>query len=55
MNYTFKNKAFLFQALVHKSYADHIKKQEKIDLNDYNLMEFVGDSILSLILIDFFY
>ncbi|MCR5101031.1 MAG: ribonuclease III [Butyrivibrio sp.] len=46
IGYTFKNKAFLKQALTHSSYAN----EQKINkTKDYERIEFLGDSILEMV------
>jgi dsRNA-specific ribonuclease len=43
-------------ALTHKSYAEFIKRKDpNVNLVDYNLLEFVGDTIFNYFVIDFFY
>jgi ribonuclease III len=55
LKYEFSSKHLLVQALTHKSYADFQRSHRKMDLIDYNLLEFLGDSILNYIVLDFFY
>lgn len=55
IGYVFKKKQFLIQALTHKSYADYRESTEKFKLQDYNLLEFLGDSILNFLVLDFLY
>lgn len=50
IGYDFKSKELLFQALTHSSYA--YENQQK-DLSDNEVMEFLGDSVLGLIIADF--
>lgn len=50
IGYYFKSKELLFQALTHSSYA--YENQQK-DLSDNEVMEFLGDSVLGLIVADF--
>ena len=45
LNYTFKNKSLLRHALSHSSYANEVK----IKGGSYERLEFLGDSVLSLI------
>ncbi|MEE1024836.1 MAG: ribonuclease III, partial [Acutalibacteraceae bacterium] len=51
LNYKFKNDALLSQALTHSSYANEAK-----DPNSSNeRLEFLGDSVLSIIVSDYIY
>ena len=50
IGYTFKNRDLLIQALTHSSYA--YERQEK-DISDNEVLEFLGDSVLGLIIADF--
>lgn len=49
LNYTFKNKALLDEALTHKSYANENK------VNSNEKLEFLGDSILEFISSEYLY
>lgn len=54
IGYTFKNKKIITKALTHSSFANEMKhKIPDIDCNER--MEFLGDSILSLIVTDYLY
>ena len=50
IGYTFNNKDLLIQALSHSSYA---YENPKDDLSDNEVMEFLGDSVLGLVIADF--
>lgn len=51
LNYSFKNKELLRNALIHKSYNEGLKK----GLPDNEKLEFLGDSVISLIITDYLY
>jgi len=51
LNYTFKNKEFLRTALIHKSYNEGLQR----DLPDNEKLEFLGDSVISLVITDHLY
>jgi ribonuclease III, bacterial len=54
IDYTFKNKKIINKALTHSSYANEMKhKIPDVECNER--MEFLGDSILSLIVTDYLY
>jgi ribonuclease-3 len=53
IGYTFKNKELIRNALTHSSYSNEIKHKEKVDCNER--LEFLGDSVLSLIVSDYIY
>lgn len=52
IDYTFKNKDFLIEALTHSSYANEHKKDK---LKDNERLEFLGDAVLDLVVSDFLY
>jgi len=52
LNYKFKNRAWLEQALVHSSYAH---EHPELGQQDNELLEFLGDSVVGLILADFLF
>lgn len=52
IGYRFKNKDILIQALTHSSYA--YENQKNVD-SDNETMEFLGDSVLGLIIADYLY
>ncbi len=52
IGYRFKNKKILIQALTHSSYA--YENQQNVD-SDNETMEFLGDSVLGLIIADYLY
>lgn len=51
LNYTFRNKDVLRNALIHKSYNEGLKK----GLPDNEKLEFLGDSVINLVITDFLY
>ncbi len=51
LGYTFHNKALLKQALTHSSYANELKKPSSCN----ERLEFLGDSVLSIIVSDYIY
>ncbi len=51
INYTFRNKETLRNALIHKSYNEGLKK----GLLDNEKLEFLGDSVINLIITDYLY
>lgn len=53
IGYTFQNKELVKTALTHSSYSNEIKHKEKVACNER--LEFLGDSVLSLIVSDFIY
>lgn len=56
IGYVFKNKSLLVQAFTHVSYSVYQElKDEKIKLKEYNILEFLGDSVLNFLVLDFFY
>ncbi len=52
INYRFRNKSLLNQALTHKSYANEIYKTR---LKDNERLEFLGDSVLGVIISELLY
>lgn len=50
IGYTFKNRDLLIQALTHSSYA---YESQKKDISDNEVLEFLGDSVLGLVIADF--
>lgn len=52
INYFFKNKEFLTQALTHSSYANEHKLNK---LNDNERLEFLGDAILEFVISKYIY
>ncbi len=48
IGYTFENKTTLYEALTHSSYSNE-KRSQKIFMNCNERLEFLGDSILSLV------
>ncbi|HOJ47631.1 MAG TPA: ribonuclease III [Bacillota bacterium] len=53
IGYAFHNKELVKTALTHSSYSNEIKHKEKVTCNER--LEFLGDSVLSLIVSDFIY
>lgn len=51
LNYTFKNKEILRNALIHKSYNEGLKK----GLPDNEMLEFLGDSVINLVITDYLF
>jgi ribonuclease-3 len=51
LNYTFKNKEILRNALIHKSYNEGLKK----GLPDNEKLEFLGDSVINLVITDYLF
>ena len=47
--YTFKCKAWLIEALTHKSYQREMEKHNMM-LDDYERLEFLGDSVLGCLM-----
>jgi len=52
LGYTFQNKDLLLQALTHSSFA---YENQSDDLSDNEVLEFLGDSVLGLVIADFLY
>jgi dsRNA-specific ribonuclease len=55
INYKFNNRTLLMQAFTHRTFSDHVHLKNKIRLQDYNVLEFLGDSLLNYLVLDFFY
>lgn len=53
IGYKFKNKELLKKAFTHSSYSNEVKHKKKLVCNER--LEFLGDSVLSLIVSDFIY
>ncbi len=53
IRHKFKDKGLLMTALTHSSYSNEIKHKQKIECNER--LEFLGDSVLSLVTSDFLY
>jgi ribonuclease-3 len=51
LNYTFKNKEILRNALIHKSYHEGVQK----GLPDNEKLEFLGDSVINLVITDYLF
>ena len=52
LGYTFSNKALLENALTHSSYANENRERH---LPDNERLEFLGDSVLSIVVSDYIY
>ncbi|MBQ7383186.1 MAG: ribonuclease III [Clostridia bacterium] len=55
IGYTFKNKKILIEALTHSSYANELKASKKITVPCNERLEFLGDSVLSIIVSEYLY
>ncbi|EKV56719.1 ribonuclease III [Brachyspira hampsonii 30446] len=51
INYEFRNKAYLLEAITHRTYANESKKKMKYNQR----LEFLGDSVLSLVISDYLF
>ena len=51
IKYEFKNRAYLLEAITHRTYANESKKKMKYNQR----LEFLGDSVLSLIISDYLF
>ena len=54
IGYTFKNKSILEEALTHSSYSNELS-QKKIEKRCNERLEFLGDSVLSIIVSEYLY
>ena len=54
IGYTFKNKAFLIEALTHSSYSNELKAKKK-NVRCNERLEFLGDTVLSAIVSEFLF
>ena len=54
IGYTFKNKAFLIEALTHSSYSNELKAKKQL-VNCNERLEFLGDTVLSVIVSEFLF
>ena len=54
IGYTFKNKSILEEALTHSSYSNELN-QRHIERNCNERLEFLGDSVLSIIVSEYLY
>jgi ribonuclease-3 len=52
LNYTFKNREYLLEAVTHRSYARGVRNDE---VDSYERMEFLGDSVLGLVVTSYLY
>lgn len=52
INYEFKNKNLLYEALTHSSY---VNEHSNIHIKDYERLEFLGDSVMDLITTELIY
>ncbi len=55
LGYTFKNKKLIETALTHSSYANELKARGRTDVECYERLEFLGDSVLSIITSDYLF
>ena len=55
IKYQFKCKSFLIQAFTHKSYNELYLGTSKTMIEDYERLEFLGDSILNYLVSQYFY
>ena len=55
IGYTFKNKKILVEALTHSSYANELKASKKVTVPCNERLEFLGDSVLSIIVSEYLY
>lgn len=55
IGYTFKDKKLIEQALTHSSYANELHARGNTDVKCYERLEFLGDSVLSIITSDFLF
>ena len=55
INYKFNNRTLLMQAFTHRTFSDYLYQKKGIRLQDYNVLEFLGDSLLNYLVLDFFY
>ncbi len=54
IGYTFKNKEYIKNALIHSSFSNEIKHKDK-NVSDNERLEFLGDSVLSIITSEYLY
>ena len=54
MKYNFKCKAWLIEALTHKSYQREMEKHN-MQLDDYERLEFLGDAVLGCLMAKHFF
>lgn len=52
---SFKNKGLLIQALMHKSFCMEYQHRANVNLNPYNVLQFLGNSVLSYFVMEFYY
>ena len=55
IGYKFKNKKLAETALIHSSYANELHAHGKTDIKCYERLEFLGDSVLSVITSDYLF
>lgn len=55
IGYTFKDKSLIEKALTHSSYANELHAKGNVDVKCYERLEFLGDSVLSIITSDFLF
>lgn len=56
LSYNFKNEQYLLEAITHRTFANENQKVNKSDKIKYNQrLEFLGDSVLSLIISEYLF
>ena len=55
IGYTFKDKSLIEKALTHSTYANELHAKGNFDVKCYERLEFLGDSVLSIITSDFLF
>ena len=56
LSYSFKCKSYIVQALTHKSFIDiQSESKVKMRLEDYERLEFLGDSVLNYLVAKYFF
>lgn len=56
LSYNFKNEKYLLEAITHRTFANENQKENKADKIKYNQrLEFLGDSVLSLIISEYLF
>lgn len=55
IGYRFKNRSLALAALTHSSYANELKARGNVGVECYERLEFLGDSVLSIVTSDFLF
>lgn len=55
IGYTFRDKEIIEKALTHSSYANELRARGREDIKSYERLEFLGDSVLSIITSDYLF